>query len=66
MKSTLRRKLIKKKIKSSVMIKGDNYKIEQWAQCDSCRKWRKIGHKRINKRLPFRCGIVGSNCKAKE
>lgn len=50
---------------SRVRIHGEEFKIDNWAQCDKCQKWRRIDFK-IAKGEFFSCKKAGSNCLRKQ
>jgi hypothetical protein len=44
-------------------LDGEEYKIENWAQCDRCNQWRRV-QKTV--KGAFRCGEVGRVCNVRE
>ena len=48
-----------------IKIHGEEFKIDDWAQCDKCQKWRKIDFK-LKKNEAFSCRVAGSNCMRKQ
>lgn len=62
-------KKIKKEEKNKKMGKikyrGEEYKIDNWAQCDKCNIWRKIARD-LKTPKTFRCRDAAKKCHVKE
>lgn len=54
-----------KKEPKKLKYKGDDYEVENWAQCDKCHIWRKLG-RTIKVEGSFRCRDVNKNCNKKD
>lgn len=48
-----------------MQIKGENYKIETWAQCERCNKWRKV-YAKPRKNESFYCEKIGGDCQRRQ
>ena len=46
-------------------MRGEEFKIENWAQCDKCQKWRRINFN-LRKAQTFTCKLTGTNCQKKQ
>lgn len=48
-----------------IVVKGEEFKIDRWAECEKCHKWRRIGFK-LNRSEHFTCKSGGLTCHKKE
>jgi hypothetical protein len=66
LKRELSRKIKKdKKMPGQLKYKGEEWEIENWAQCEGCKLWRKLG-KGVKVGKKFACGSVGKLCNRKD
>lgn len=45
-------------------VKGEEYQIEEWAECERCKLWRKV--RQNYGECKFYCRLVGKQCMKKE
>jgi hypothetical protein len=64
-KSEFSRKIRKeKRVPCRMRVKGEEYEIDEWAQCDRCQLWRKV--KEDYGSCRFYCRLAGKQCKKQE
>ena len=49
-----------------IKYKGEEYKVENWAQCDKCQIWRNLKSESASNVRSFKCSDAGGICFKKE